>query len=915
MDCPTLNKIVKIDDTKGPNIRRRKKPVKSCSFCRQRKLKCDQSKPVCSSCRARGLATCVYSSQFQDSKINTSCNLVQDVENIPSKHLGNDANQSFITKEESSANIIPLSNNNIENSVSSNEGTTVEKIGSITDNHTTLALLRKINKLEQQVNSIVSNGNYDKGNSPNTFNNEDSVISRSNSCLKISDQLTKTTLSCTSAMSPKATTTNPVSSTLSNSIFVNDNLNEDNPLNSFCYMQKKESGRRIVFGATSSRTNLFKHRFGFGEKYIQLWHKVKVERNKWKKKHKRSRLRELTLVDTVYNKNYDSLLDQICDDLPSYEKCLQLIKSVFDPQFISLYFIACILDEKKVMKDFHNAFIPATEIVLPDGSRKVGKLVPGPKKNFYKIGVLLMLIICTSYYGSLPDSFELFFTNLCGQSSGKIYYIERLQFLLLRYQHQISYVPDADNAHVGTLTSLCVSTAIMMGLDRNIDELYKGQEEVVGSLESLNNIWYIVAFIDFQISFQTGKPLELAEIDLDFEDLDSIPMTHPHLSNLRKVTRLGRKIMKSLLAKKGIPKIRQLLLAVLNFFEKELPPLSYFIDETLILQINLYDVKIASTCMELVMCLNNLRFSILGELTSDYGLHYGLISLSMLNAITKRCYSLDERCFPEFFEIDTDRVPPYLSLSIFLTSGLVARASSIITAITYFNLTIFQAHEFLLIDHESGKLWDLSQLYIDEQKNDVNICGALKAYHSISESWLRSPKLEVRKILARSAYFVIANAMQMTFKKVLDNALEYRKKAEELWKSQLNALASNLITDGHEKIFNQTVDNKLQNINASKTNGLSFGALSDLNGTTQSSGGSVTPELSSDRTRAQFIRPHAMPLNERRNSGLTAEMRDGKAYKEMEMLQTIADDFWLSHNSSWEKFLDQTNPEDLFNTL
>ncbi|GAV54101.1 hypothetical protein ZYGR_0AK06030 [Zygosaccharomyces rouxii] len=49
-------------DTKVP--RRRRKAVKSCTFCRKRKLKCDHGKPMCRQCLDRKLPNCVYTDDF-----------------------------------------------------------------------------------------------------------------------------------------------------------------------------------------------------------------------------------------------------------------------------------------------------------------------------------------------------------------------------------------------------------------------------------------------------------------------------------------------------------------------------------------------------------------------------------------------------------------------------------------------------------------------------------------------------------------------------------------------------------------------------------------------------------------------------------------------------------------------------------
>ena len=57
-----------MDDTYGKKnnevTKRRRKLVKSCLFCRKRKLKCNKAKPMCQQCSARKLPSCVYLSNF-----------------------------------------------------------------------------------------------------------------------------------------------------------------------------------------------------------------------------------------------------------------------------------------------------------------------------------------------------------------------------------------------------------------------------------------------------------------------------------------------------------------------------------------------------------------------------------------------------------------------------------------------------------------------------------------------------------------------------------------------------------------------------------------------------------------------------------------------------------------------------------
>ncbi|SCU77667.1 LANO_0A00958g1_1 [Lachancea nothofagi CBS 11611] len=45
-------------------VKKRRKAIKQCLFCRKRKLKCDKKKPMCTTCVSRGLTECVYVEQF-----------------------------------------------------------------------------------------------------------------------------------------------------------------------------------------------------------------------------------------------------------------------------------------------------------------------------------------------------------------------------------------------------------------------------------------------------------------------------------------------------------------------------------------------------------------------------------------------------------------------------------------------------------------------------------------------------------------------------------------------------------------------------------------------------------------------------------------------------------------------------------
>lgn len=183
---------------------KRRKPIKSCAFCRKRKLRCDQQKPMCSTCKTRGRSGCLYTEKFTH-KIETK-----------------------------------------------------ELFGSTPN----IELLKRIEDLEKRLD--------DK-------------------------ELTEKDV---------ALSTSPFR----------------NPYANFYYLQCKGSGRRIVYGPTSLRTHLSNDDNRFVNTYNQLWSKVKIERNRWKARHKWTMKPETQLLEgPPLEKTGSDILQQVCNVLPSFE--------------------------------------------------------------------------------------------------------------------------------------------------------------------------------------------------------------------------------------------------------------------------------------------------------------------------------------------------------------------------------------------------------------------------------------------------------------------------------------------------------------------------------------------------------------------------------------------------------------------
>lgn len=868
-----------ISDTGIRQVRRRRKPAKSCSFCRQRKLKCDQKRPICSSCKSRNLSSCNYpvTDALIQNKTNDSPN---DNSRLFNEHLN----------------------------------------AHVMDNTT---LMMKVHSLERQIDEISKN-------SPTiNFDGTNSIVSNSSSNSSSGGMSSSTT------RSPKSTV-----STMANAhhnIFQNFNQHLPNPLADFYYLQRKSSGRRILYGATSVRTTLFKHKFGFGKKYDQLWQKVKLERTEWKKQHNTPTLVELDLVEKPTDSTFDTLLDRLCFDLPPYNKCIEIINLFFDPTLKDLSLVNSTLDKNKVINDFYTCFIPDSKHLLPNGDRKIKMLLAGNKKNYYKVGTIVQIITLRHFYQNCPESVDRFSIYLLGQCSAKIFFIERLHFLLLRCYYLKTYRATGDDSNTINLITNLVSTAITIGLNRNIDQVYEGQENVVGSLQSLKNLWMIIVFLDLECSLRSGRPLKLDSIDLDYQSDAVLFDGDLQLNKLSKMTRLGRKIMKCIFARRGSPKFQGLVDYIIDFMERELPNISYFMEPESLAQVGLDDIRIVTFCLEMILCLNDLNFAINGDIglrLRNSSIHITLIAYHVLAAATQRCFQLDRENFPEMFTESSSDITPYVVQSIGYTIGILPRVTSIFCAVVYYRLTIFLNNDFLFYNQKPFR-WNFKNLRASEE--EISVLFSLDIHEKLCERWLR-PKDPVEKnIMVNSYYFVITNAMQSTLRRVLEKCLEYRKRAEEAWVSQLGdeikldvgAYPAGATAKEFEALMvHQIRPNKditevscpISTItNTNKTTNKDIETDSSINYANYGLHASKDPSLGkgdNNQVASVQVGTFGKPPNYAETLDSTQDKSNNRKLseeKEAEMLQQITDEFWSSYNSGWEELLNHTNPHDIFN--
>lgn len=140
-----------------------------------------------------------------------------------------------------------------------------------------------------------------------------------------------------------------------------------------------------------------------------MWVKIKFERNKWKFSYNASNLTELNFFELPINTKFSTLLKRVCRDLPPYNKCIEIIHSFFDSPYKDLCLVNPTLDKYTVINDFYTYVIPDSENLLLNGGKQIKVLLPGSKKNYYKVAIIFQIITLRYFYQNCPQSIDLFF--------------------------------------------------------------------------------------------------------------------------------------------------------------------------------------------------------------------------------------------------------------------------------------------------------------------------------------------------------------------------------------------------------------------------------------------------------------------------------------------------------------------------
>lgn len=657
-------------NVKKRSKRVKKKVIRTCAFCRRRKLKCDNARPMCSTCVSRKFSTCIYEDTVDTRKV---------------------------------------------------------KLEEVFDSVPNLTLLKKVEELEKALQAV------DPDTAAKISHQENSVV---------------------------------------------------NPVADIFFLQSKGSGRKILYGPTSSRTYIRLQSQDFLDRFKQLYAKVKEERNKWKSKNKLSVLKELEVIDGEFELgDTRSLFTQAVAALPSYEATRRAIQQFFDNTLF--HEISSTLDFSKVMNDFYQEFEPG-EYINDGKERRIAGVKVSQKRNFYKMAVIVMIVCLQHYNEGVPIAIQRFHIALSGTTTSKILYLERTQFLLLRYYYRELYAPCGDEIHMLNLVDTLCTSATNIGLHLN-HSIYEGQEASIGSMKAMENLWIWVIYADVNTSLHVGRPLLINRDLLD----DSLPSVldndtdkpGSYFWKLKRLLKIARRHIHGIYNRRVIPNLVQYSEDIAQYIEKEFPELYRYTTYEGIDAQSASDYRVLTLAMNLSITYYSLRFIVTKERSLELKnniLQQSLIGVSMVVNLTLYCYTQDLHYYPD--AVGTSKyITPYLSFSLSATNTLFQKAITLFCAMLYYKLTLFERGKFLKKELKDIDQHDLTTLRVAPGRN-ISLISSFRVYSDLFDRWHNGNASKgMMEVVVRSHTFIVSLALERVNRTLLAKIIEYRTKAEDVW--------------------------------------------------------------------------------------------------------------------------------------
>lgn len=557
-------------------------------------------------------------------------------------------------------------------------------------------------------------------------------------------------------------------------------------LRSVSYVSKK-NGKIIYYGPTSFRcaiggTSLETH-------FLPIWSQIKIVRKKWKAEHQYSTQTNVNFISTSLSLiTGGSVLEALCASLPD----IALVKKELENFFASPFYSSVpLVDPFKVLESIDRYGVRNGRIMsfgLEDN------------KNYFMVAIITEILSITYFQGKLPPAVDLFHNLLLSDIRGKHLFVERVQFLMLRYIGcKIEGYIVSDDSTLRNLVQMAYTTSLNIGLHRV--ENYNNFKD---KAKNLSVLWNFTLFCDFEISFSMGLPLCIPQ-DAEgffvkqewvekFQDKD--------LSLFVDCTTVLRETIGELHTRTTCTDLEIIIWRLKGFYSKKFGPIHLsVIPEYNILK----DFKVLIVKLSVLQVISNysllglnLRGMYLCELQQN-ALICQLASMKMLMDNLKACFIPSESIHSDFFEIHTFAV-------IYCFHAVSPRATTelfsiIMKAALYEDYHLHSEEKIDRVHQEAKDFGNIFRkitfLQNGGSEKKIDSSTALALIQSLHEMLSKDTTKDLFEFMSHSYTFIISDSLIQLMSSAVKMLLEANKSLE------LSSLDSNT---AHASLFEPMVD-------------------------------------------------------------------------------------------------------------
>ena len=337
--------------------------------------------------------------------------------------------------------------------------------------------------------------------------------------------------------------------------------------------------RILFFGPTCFRSSIAKidKEGGTLRRIFQVWDLFKKEKDKFRRDLKFSLAQETKFLDHESSEKH--LLKDIVQVIPKTKQDLRY--------YVSLYFESPLYETLRILnQDTVSSYIDEV-FEVEKGSDKIINITFTNKRNYYKAGIILYILGITLYGTLLPDCIVGFFVFLQGQSTGKMMFFEKIQFLVLKsFFSFINGNTGGDFSHLVNLVGITTNAMVAFQLNNlNVQTIYRSEPSLAhvkdilgGNFKILSRMLYVGMFVDVICSYQNGKPLFISSYMYQDEWLlieekpdEYNDVTDCAIINILKLfLYYTRRLLNELYKPVGVPKINTLLDDLFSYIHNDL---------------------------------------------------------------------------------------------------------------------------------------------------------------------------------------------------------------------------------------------------------------------------------------------------------------------------------------------------------